>query len=149
MNDGDDLKYLLTDHLGSVVAVLSEAGTLISEQRYREAPPECPEGHGGGMPFGEVRAEVGTISQAGFGYTGQRSLFMLSIMDLRQGSMTPEILFLLEIFLYGYPGVRVKRQVKSLFRLYPDIRLRFIVQLDSGVVGLADIVKENEMHGFP
>ncbi len=67
MNDGDGLKYLLTDHLGSVVAVLSESGTLLSEQRY--------------MPFGEVRTDIGTISQTDFGYTGQRSISMLSIMD--------------------------------------------------------------------
>ncbi len=33
------------------------------------------------MPFGEVRTEVGTISQTDFGYTGQRSISMLSIMD--------------------------------------------------------------------
>ena len=62
MNDRDGLKYLLTDHLGLVAAVLSEVGTLISEQRYREAPPECPEGHEGGMPYGEVRVEIGTIA---------------------------------------------------------------------------------------
>jgi RHS repeat-associated protein len=33
------------------------------------------------MPFGEVRAEVGTISQTDFSFTGQRSVSMLSIMD--------------------------------------------------------------------
>jgi len=67
MQDGDGLKYLLTDHLGSVVAVSDAEGALLSEQRY--------------LPFGEVRAEVGTISQTDFGYTGQRSISMLSIMD--------------------------------------------------------------------
>ena len=77
MNDGDGLKYLLTDHLGSVAAVLSEAGTFISEQRY--------------MPFGEVRTEVGTISQTDFGYTGQRDLPMLSIMDYKARFCDPGI----------------------------------------------------------
>jgi RHS repeat-associated protein len=33
------------------------------------------------MPFGEVRTEVGTISQTDFSFTGQRSISMLSIMD--------------------------------------------------------------------
>jgi RHS repeat-associated protein len=56
-------------------------GALLSQQRYREAPPECPEGHEGGMPFGEVRTEIGTITQTDFSFTGQRSISMLSIMD--------------------------------------------------------------------
>jgi len=56
MNDDDRLKYLLTDYLGSVVAVLSEDGTLLSEQRY--------------MSIGEVSTEVGTISQTDFGFIG-------------------------------------------------------------------------------
>jgi RHS repeat-associated protein len=77
MNDGDGLKYLLTDHLGSVVAVLSESGTLLSEQRY--------------MPFGEVRTEIGTITQTDFSFTGQRSISMLSIMDYNARMYDPAI----------------------------------------------------------
>lgn len=34
MNDGTELQYLLTDHLGSVVTVTDSAGTLTSQQRY-------------------------------------------------------------------------------------------------------------------
>jgi hypothetical protein len=55
------LSYFLTDHLGSVVAVLNSTGTILSEQRY--------------LPFGQVRSDVGTITQTDFGYTGQRGLF--------------------------------------------------------------------------
>jgi RHS repeat-associated protein len=71
-NDGSGLKFLLTDHLGSVVAVTDSTGTLLSEQRY--------------LPFGEVRT-VGGTNQTDFGYTGQRNLdaqgnaFSLGLMD--------------------------------------------------------------------
>jgi uncharacterized membrane-anchored protein YitT (DUF2179 family) len=56
MRDADGIKYLLTDHLGSMVAITDASGTLISEQRY--------------LPFGQVREDVGTIAQTDFGYTG-------------------------------------------------------------------------------
>ena len=48
------LKYFLTDHLGSTLAVLDSSGTALSETRY--------------MPFGAVRDDVGTISQTDFTY---------------------------------------------------------------------------------
>ena len=38
LRDGDGLHFLLTDHLGSVVAVADEAGALESEQRYPVEP---------------------------------------------------------------------------------------------------------------
>jgi RHS repeat-associated protein len=62
MNDGSGLKYLLTDHLGSVVAVTDSSGTLISQQRY--------------LPFGQVRSVTSPspIGTTDFGYTGQRNL---------------------------------------------------------------------------
>src|SRR5690606_31708926 len=60
MNDGSGLKYLLTDHLGSVVAVTDDQGTLTSQQRY--------------LPFGGVRTNIGSIVQTDYGYTGQRNL---------------------------------------------------------------------------
>ncbi len=68
MNDGSGLKYLLTDHLGSVVGVTDSSGTLISQQRY--------------LPFGQIRTDVGNINQTDFGYTGQRALNM-GLMDYR------------------------------------------------------------------
>ncbi len=66
MNDGSSLKYLLTDHLGSVVAITDASGSVLSQQRY--------------LPFGQVRTDVGNITQTDFGYTGQRSLGM-GLMD--------------------------------------------------------------------
>jgi RHS repeat-associated protein len=65
------------DHLGSVSAILDGSGNLLSEQRY--------------MPFGEIRQEIGTISQTDFGYTGQRSISMLSIMDYIARNYDPAI----------------------------------------------------------
>jgi RHS repeat-associated protein len=60
MRDGDGLQYLLTDHLGSVVAITDASGTLTSQQRF--------------LPFGQARTDIGAISQTDLGYTGQRSL---------------------------------------------------------------------------
>jgi RHS repeat-associated protein len=74
-NDGS-LKYLLTDHLGSVVAVTDGTGTLISEQRY--------------LPFGGVRTDVGSITQTDFGYTGQRQLDM-GLMDYKARFFSPSL----------------------------------------------------------
>ena len=54
-------------NLGSISAIVDGSGNLLSEQRY--------------MPFGEVRTEIGTITQTDFSFTGQRSISMLSIMD--------------------------------------------------------------------
>ncbi len=31
MDDGSGLKYLLTDHLGSIVAITDDSGTIVSE----------------------------------------------------------------------------------------------------------------------
>jgi RHS repeat-associated protein len=69
MRDADGIKFLLTDHLGSMVAITNASGTLISEQRY--------------LPFGQVREDVGTITATDFGYTGQRSLPEMGLMDYR------------------------------------------------------------------
>jgi len=59
MHDGTSLNYFLTDHLSSVNAILDASGNLLSEQRY--------------LPFGQVRDDVGTITQTDFGYTSQRA----------------------------------------------------------------------------
>jgi RHS repeat-associated protein len=76
-DDTGELHYMLTDHLGSVVAVTNSAGTLESEQRY--------------LPFGQVRADVGTIAQTDYGYTGQRALDsgMGGIMDYKARFYSP------------------------------------------------------------
>ena len=78
MNDGSGLKYLLTDHLGSVVAVADASGTLTSQQRY--------------LPFGQLRTDLSgpRITQTDFGYTGQRSLDM-GLMDYHARMYDPYI----------------------------------------------------------
>ena len=63
------MKYLLTDHLGSAVAVTNDNGTVLSQQRY--------------LPFGQVRADVGSITQTDCGYTGQRNLGSKGLMDYK------------------------------------------------------------------
>ena len=69
---GSAVQYLLTDHLGSTVAVTNQSGTLTSQQRY--------------LPFGEERAIPNSpILATDFGYTGQRLLDsgMGGIMDYK------------------------------------------------------------------
>jgi RHS repeat-associated protein len=69
MDDGSGLKYFLSDHLGSMSAVLDASGNLLSEQRY--------------LPFGQVRGDFTTLSQTDYGYTGQRDMPGLGLMDYR------------------------------------------------------------------
>jgi RHS repeat-associated protein len=52
--------HFITDQLGSVVAMTDSTGTLLSQSRY--------------LPFGQVRTDVGSITQTDFGYTGQRDI---------------------------------------------------------------------------
>ena len=65
MNDGsgaNGLKYLLTDQLGSVVAMTDSTGNLLSQQRY--------------LPFGGVRTDVSSPNSPAtdFAFTGQRNI---------------------------------------------------------------------------
>jgi RHS repeat-associated protein len=78
VNDGTGLQYLLTDHLGSVVATTNASGTLTSQQRY--------------LPFGEARSIPNSpILATDFGYTGQRLLDsgMGGIMDYKARFYSP------------------------------------------------------------
>jgi len=78
MHDGTALQYLLTDHLGSTVAVTNSSGTLTSQQRY--------------LPFGAVRSIPNSpILATDFGYTGQRKLDdgMGGIMDYKARFYSP------------------------------------------------------------
>jgi RHS repeat-associated protein len=78
VNDGTGLQYLLTDHLGSTVAVTNSSGTLTSQQRY--------------LPFGEARSIPNSpIGGTDFTYTGQRMLDsgMGGIMDYKARFYTP------------------------------------------------------------
>jgi hypothetical protein len=67
MREGSTFYYFLTDHLGSVVGVTDSTGTLLSETRY--------------LPFGEIRTDVGSISQTDYGYTFQRNDSYIKLLD--------------------------------------------------------------------
>jgi len=72
MREGETVNDFLTDHLGSVVGVTNSSGALISEVRY--------------LPFGEIRTDVGStggITQTDFGYTFQRALPDLGLLDYK------------------------------------------------------------------
>jgi len=76
--DASGLQYLLTDHLGSTVAVTNSSGTLTSQQRY--------------LPFGGARSIPNSpIAGTDFTYTGQRKLDdgMGGIMDYKARFYSP------------------------------------------------------------
>ncbi len=81
MRDETGLKYLLSDHLGSLVAITDDSGTLITQQRY--------------LPFGGERTDVPSPQSAGtdYGYTGQRNLDpgMGGLMDYRARFFSPTL----------------------------------------------------------
>jgi len=80
VNDGTGLQYLLTDHLGSTVAVTNQSGTLTSQQRY--------------LPFGAPRTIPNSpIAGTDFTYTGQRKLDdgMGGIMDYKARFYSPAL----------------------------------------------------------
>ena len=70
------MHFLLTDHLGSVVAVLDDQGVVESEQRY--------------LPYGGERYAAG-IDETDYGYTGQRDLQDLGLMDYNARFYSPTI----------------------------------------------------------
>jgi RHS repeat-associated protein len=71
MKEGTSLKYFLSDHLGSTLAVLDSAGAVLQQQRY--------------LPFGQVRTISGStsVTATDFGYTSQRNLADMGLMDYR------------------------------------------------------------------
>ena len=79
LRDGTGLQYMLTDHLGSVVAITDATGTLTSQQRY--------------LPFGAERTNVTTPNalSTDYGYTGQRKLDsgMGGLMDYKARFYSP------------------------------------------------------------
>ena len=80
MKDASGLQYLLTDHLGSTVAVTNQSGTLTSQQRY--------------LPFGAARTIPNSpILGTDFTYTGQRLLDsgMGGIMDYKARFYSPAL----------------------------------------------------------
>jgi RHS repeat-associated protein len=77
MWDGTGLKYMLSDHLGSMVAITDDSGTLKSQQRY--------------LPFGAERTEVGAIGQTDYGFTGQRDNTYIKLYDYRFRWYDPQL----------------------------------------------------------
>ena len=75
MDDGSGLQYILTDHLGSVVAVLSSIGALESQQRY--------------LPSGKQRNLPNAITQTDYNYTGQRFLVGTKLLDFKSRFYDP------------------------------------------------------------
>jgi RHS repeat-associated protein len=71
MDDGEGLKYFLTDQLSSFAAVTDDSGELLSSQRY--------------LPFGQVRQlpNYPTITQTDYAYTGQRDIAEVGLMDYK------------------------------------------------------------------
>jgi RHS repeat-associated protein len=80
MHNGTDLVYFASDHLSSASLVMDDSGTLLSENRY--------------MPFGEVRTISGTtnITETDFGYTGQRNLASIGLMDYDARFYSPTLM---------------------------------------------------------
>ena len=76
MRDATGVKYLLTDHLGSVSAVVDASGTVLSQQRY--------------LPFGGARLDPG-VSETDFSFTGQRGLAAAGLMDYRARFYSPRL----------------------------------------------------------
>jgi RHS repeat-associated protein len=85
VNDGTGLQYLLTDHLGSTVAITNASGTLTNQQRY--------------LPFGGTRPIPNSpITITDYGYTGQRLLDedMGGIMDYKARFYSPALMRFLQ-----------------------------------------------------
>jgi RHS repeat-associated protein len=77
MSNNGVMQYLLTDHLGSVVAVTDNLGTLLEDSRY--------------LPFGTVRSDVGSVTQTDKLFTGQKSLPNTGLMDYNARMYSPEL----------------------------------------------------------
>jgi RHS repeat-associated protein len=78
MDDGSNLMYFLTDHLGSIVEVFDDTGGIFSEERY--------------LPFGKVRTDIGPAAQTDFGYIFQRNLPEMGLMDYKARFYNPCIM---------------------------------------------------------
>lgn len=77
MREGSTFSWFLTDHLGSVVGVTDADATLISQTRY--------------TPFGEIRSDVGTVTETDYGYTFQRNISGINLLDYRFRSYSAEL----------------------------------------------------------
>ncbi|MBN2556351.1 MAG: RHS repeat-associated core domain-containing protein [Anaerolineales bacterium] len=75
-DSSSNLHFLLTDHLGSVVAVVDASGNVEAQQRY--------------APYGAVRYDT-EISETDFSYTGQRALDSVGLMDYNARWYSPSL----------------------------------------------------------
>ena len=75
MREGSSFSWFLTDHLGSVVGVTDSNATLVSQTRY--------------TPFGEIRSDVGTVTETDYGYTFQRNISDLGLVDYKARYCNP------------------------------------------------------------
>ncbi|MCB2160576.1 peptidoglycan DD-metalloendopeptidase family protein [bacterium] len=79
MRDDSDTYYFAADHLSSASVVMSDAGALLSENRY--------------MPFGEVRdiESLTEITETDFSFTGQRNYEGFGLMDYNARFYSPTL----------------------------------------------------------
>jgi RHS repeat-associated protein len=75
MREGGSFSWFLTDHLGSVVGVTDADAILVSQTRY--------------TPFGEIRSDVGTVTETDYGYTFQRNVDGMGLMDYKARYYSP------------------------------------------------------------
>jgi len=75
MSDKGVMKYLISDHLGSTVAITDNTGALLAETRY--------------LPFGEPRADTGSLAGTDKTFTGQRDVPDTGLMDYRARMYSP------------------------------------------------------------
>jgi RHS repeat-associated protein len=80
MHDGTDLVYFAQDHLSSTSIVMNDTGGLLSQNRY--------------LPFGQIRDDIASspITQTDFGYTGQRNLGDMGLMDYKARFYSPTLM---------------------------------------------------------
>jgi len=75
MSDYGVMKYLISDYLGSTVAITDNTGNVLAETRY--------------MPFGEPRADAGSLDGTDKAFTGQRDVPGTGLMDYRARMYSP------------------------------------------------------------
>jgi RHS repeat-associated protein len=78
------MQYLLTDHLGSVVAVADSLDALVESNRYM--PFACP-----GTFGGAVRTGVGSLTQTDKSFTSQKALANTGLMDYNARMYDPDL----------------------------------------------------------
>ncbi len=93
MSDNGVMKYLISDHLGSTVAITDSTGNVLAETRYAERSGALRHFHVldqvAEQTFGEPRADVGSITQTDKTYTGQRDVPDTGLMDYRARNYSP------------------------------------------------------------